>query len=107
MTKDCDTGKATTIFSTMSIYDAVEALEEYGIKVQDADGNFRCLSEILDEVSKVWRRVVSPSTSNKLSEASQSLISSFENGTLPVEDNTALDNFLKQFERSGEYAVEV
>lgn len=36
MTRDCDIGNATAIFSTMSFYDAVEVLEEYGIKVQDA-----------------------------------------------------------------------
>lgn len=109
MTRDCDIGNATAIFSTMSFYDAVEALEaleEYGIKVQDAEGNFRFLSDILDEVSKVWKRVLRPSASNKLSEAAQCLISSFKSASIPEQDDTALDDFLKQFERSDEDANE-
>ena len=106
MTRDCDIGNATAIFSTMSFYDAVEALEEYGIKVQDSEGNFRFLSDILDEVSKVWKRVLRPSTSNKLSEAAQCLIGSFKNASIPEQDDTALDDFLKQFERSDENADE-
>lgn len=107
MTRDCDIDNA-----------AVEALEEYGIKVQDSDGNFRFLSDILDEVSKVcWERAlllslarchftISPSASNKLSEAAQCLISSFKNASIPEQDDTALDDFLKQFERSDENADE-
>ena len=106
MTRDCDIGNATAIFSTMSFYDAVEALEEYGIKVQDAEGNFRFLSDILDEVSKVWKRVLRPSASNKLSEAAQCLISSFKNASIPEQDDTVLDDFLKQFERSDDNADE-
>lgn len=107
MTRDCDIDNATAIFSTMSFYNAVEALEEYGIKVQDSDGNFRFLSDILDEVSKVcWKRALSPSASNKLSEAAQCLISSFKNASIPEQGDTALDDFLKQFERSDEDANE-
>lgn len=106
MTRDCNIGNATAIFSTMSFYDAVEALEEYGITVRDAEGNFRFLSEILDEVADVWRHAVSPSASYKLSEASQCLIDSFESASIPTQDDTALDDFLKQFERSDEYATE-
>lgn len=101
MTRNCDISNATAIFSTLSFYDAVKALEEYGIKVRDVEGNFRFLSDILDEVSKVWNRVLRPSASNKLSEAAQCLISSFKNG-IPEQDDTVLDDFLKQFERSDE-----
>lgn len=106
MTRDCDIDNVTAIFSTMSFYDAVEALEEYGVKVQDANGNFRCLSDILDEASKVWKRALRPSASNKLSEAAHCLISSFKNASPPEQDDTALDDFLKQFERSDEDANE-
>ena len=106
MTRDCDIGNATAIFSTMSFYDAVEALEEYGVKVQDADGNFRFLSDILDEVSKVWKRVLGPSASNRLSEAAQCLIGSFKSSSIPEQEDTTLDDFLKQFERSDEDANE-
>lgn len=52
MTRDCDIGNATAIFSTMSFYDAVEALEEYGVKVQDADGNFRALDDFLKQFER-------------------------------------------------------
>lgn len=102
MTRDCDIGNVTVIFSTMSFYDAVETLEEYDIKVQDAEGNVRPLYDVLDEVSKVWKRVFRPSASNKLSEAAQCLISSFKNANIPEQDDTVLDDFLKQFERSDE-----
>lgn len=116
MTRDCNIGSAATIFGEMSFYEAVEILEEYGIKVQDADDNFKRLSEILDELSKVWRRTASLSKSIKICEAAQRFISSFENASLTTEDNTAfeikteglpeeavaesgevLDNFLKEF----------
>ena len=103
MNRDCDIGSATDIFGTMSLHYAVEVLEKFGIQVRDADYNYRALPDILDEVSRVWTRIV-PSASNKLSEAVQCLIDSFKHIDTSEQDDTALDDFLRQFERRDEDA---
>ncbi len=99
MNRDYGISNATTLFTDMSFYDAVEIMQELGIKVQDETGSFRFLSDILDDVSKVWRRTLDRTTSRLIGDASQCLIDSFKDACFK-DDNEELDNFLNSFVRS-------
>lgn len=99
MSRDYGISNATTLFTDMSFYDAVEVMQELGIKVQDETGSFRLLSDIINDVSKVWRRTLDRTTSRLIEDASQRLVDSFKDEGFE-DDNEELDDFLSSFARS-------
>ena len=80
------------IFLDMSVCDAVQALQNLGVTVKDATGAFRCLSEVGRKASDI-------TTSRVIEDASQCLISSFENSCFK-DENDELDKFLDSSARS-------
>ena len=99
MSRDYDTSNMANIFLDMSVCDAVQVLQNLGVTVKDVAGAFRCLSDILDDISRVWRKASDITTSRVIGDASQCLISSFKNSCFK-DENDELDKFLDSFARS-------
>lgn len=92
---DYDINDVASIFSDMSVYEAIEVLQRFGVSVYDADGAFRSLYDVIEDIAKLTMRTMG-SSSRRLFDAAQCLIDSFNDVQCEME-NEALDDFLKEF----------
>lgn len=75
MNRDLDTGSQQNLFCDATpLNELIDVLEELGISLRDTSGEFRALSNVIDDVMKAWGRSCSLHRSRQLGDAAQSLV---------------------------------
>lgn len=92
--------------SALNFADTIAVMQELGISIMNADGEFRCLAEILDELSHKWNHCCGFSKSSLIADAADTIIYAFsiqsEYELLPPEDDSdELAKFLSEFKITG------